>query len=116
MSTITVSLYLEGSVLKESSSNTTNPVPQPENTTVIISGDTLQWVLGTNSRISSIDSIVAGNGLTFTPIPTAANNWACVVTGTASETPYNYTVHVTASAGGGSKRYDPKIKVSGGHY
>ena len=113
MSTITVSLYLVGDILEESSSNSSNP-PQPEDITIINEGDTLQWVLGTNSGISSIDSIVAGSGLTFTPIPTAANNWTCVVTGTHSETPYDYTVYVTASPD--SKRYDPKIKVSGGHY
>ena len=114
MSTITVSLYLvkDGikEVLEESSSNNQNPAPQPDATTDIQENDTLQWVLGTNSRISSIDSIVAGNGLTFTPIPTAANKWRCVVTGTVSATPYDYTVYVTASPD--SKPYDPKIKVN----
>lgn len=116
MSTITVSLYLVNNVLEESSSNNQNPAPQPDATTDIQENDTLQWVLGTNSRISSIDSIAPGKGLTFDPLPTAANSWTCEVKGKISTAdPYNYTVYVTASAGGDSKPYDPKIRINPGH-
>ena len=58
MSTITVSLYLVKGDLKETSSNNQPPIPpQLDATTDIVSGDTIIWVLGSNSGISSIDSI-----------------------------------------------------------
>lgn len=113
MSVITVSLYLVKGVLQESNSNS-SVGPGPHATTDIVSGDTITWVKGTDSGISSIDLIApVSPGLTFTPSPIHGLT-TYEVTGIDSKDPYNYNISYTPVGGLGSTINDPKIKINPG--
>lgn len=114
MSTVIVSLYIVNGGLEESSSSDTNPTPKPDATTQIAFDDSIQWVLGTNSGISSIDSITPKNDpQLFSTPPGALNNWTCKIGAPISKIPYDYTICYTP-VGGVQICTDPKIRVNPG--
>ena len=96
VSPVIVSLFLVNGVLEESCSNDTNPTPHPDAPTQIAFDGSIQWVLGTNSGISSIDSIKPKTyPQLFSTQPSTLNNWTCTVGAPVSEIPYVYNICYT---------------------
>lgn len=91
-------------------------------------GDTVEWLLGNNSRINSIQSITAHEDILFAYTPTQEHQnpsvWHSQINPNAPVSspvnpltnPYSYTVGILPEGGnaqnGDVKRFDPKIKVN----
>ncbi len=106
-------------VLKEA--NGTTGQPFPDNTTVVVPGDSIEWLLGSNSHIESISSISSDEDELFSNLPTGSQNgWTADINTNAPLSPtdstYLYTIMINPSSNNTMVlSFDPKIKVIAPH-
>lgn len=106
-----------------------NGIPSKNHVLETEQGDTIEWLLGNNSRINSIQNITAQEDILFAYTPTQEHQnpsvWHSQINSNAPVSspvnpltdPYSYTIKVLPDGGGNAqnvkvKCYDPKIKVN----